>query len=156
MRVFIGLVCALLTACSDHHSELKKYILNVKQSKPMTLGPIPEFPTVPRFSFPNSRHLRNPFLLEDQQGVRKKQVLETYTLESLQLVGFINDEKSAMAFIKQPDGQVFLVKEGDYLGKNKGRVRQIGKGSIEVEEIIKGQEKHRVTLSLSLENIIAL
>jgi len=69
---------------------------------------------------------------------RKKGELEEYPLTNFQMLGTIMSEKdeNLQAIVSNGRGKVFIISEGDYIGKNDGKISSIREGIIELEEII--------------------
>jgi len=69
---------------------------------------------------------------------RTKEPLEFYGLEDLQLVGFIQQERHTKALILVKGQQklgIYKVREGEYLGKNFGRILQITHSAVVLNEL---------------------
>ncbi len=82
---------------------------------------------------------RDPFrsfvldrLLEDDDAT--KGPLEEYDLAQLEVAGLVWKAEKRRALVIDPSGQGYVVEEGDKIGKNNGRVLEIGDSSMRVRE----------------------
>ena len=82
---------------------------------------------------------RDPFrsfildrLREDDEAI--KGPLEEYDLSQLELAGMVWRGEKRRALVIDPSGQGYVVEEGDKIGKNDGRVLEIGDSVIRVRE----------------------
>jgi type IV pilus assembly protein PilP len=67
---------------------------------------------------------------------RQKEVLEEFELSSLSLMGTL-EQDSLWALIRSPDGVIHRVKQGNYIGKNHGKIIAIMDSSLTILEIVK-------------------
>jgi type IV pilus assembly protein PilP len=67
---------------------------------------------------------------------RRKEALEAYPLESLKMVGTLDKASQRWALIKTPDNNLYLVRNGNYMGQNFGVVAMITETSITLKELI--------------------
>jgi Tfp pilus assembly protein PilP len=82
---------------------------------------------------------RDPFrsfildrLHEDE--AETKGPLEEYDLSQLEVAGLVWKAEKRRALVIDPSGQGYVVEEGDKIGKNNGRVLEIGDSSMRVRE----------------------
>ena len=95
--------------------------------------------------------LRDPFIQnernEQQEEVksdngihpdtaRAREELETYELDTLHMVGTINQSSTLWGLVKAIDGTIHRVRVGNYIGRNFGKIIRIKDGEIELLEII--------------------
>ena len=71
--------------------------------------------------------------LREQAG-ETKGPLEEYDLMQLQVAGLVWKAEKRRALVIDPSGQGYVVEEGDRIGKNNGRVLEIGDSSMRVRE----------------------
>ena len=76
----------------------------------------------------------NVAILAPEQA-RKKEPLEDYPLDSIEMVGTLNQNGVPMALIKVND-LLYQVKVGAYLGQNYGRIKSIGDAEMVLREIV--------------------
>ena len=67
---------------------------------------------------------------------RPKQYLEGFTLDSLVMVGSLERSGQRWTLIKDPDGGIHRVQLGDFLGRDHGRIVDMGATFIAVIEIV--------------------
>ena len=158
--LLIGVLSFLLGACSGDTADLKAYINEMKQRLSKSIEPIPKLAPLSIYKFPENDRRRSPFKPVDTKKRnelfapdknRKKQALEVFPLDALKFVGTLKQGSEIWALIRQPDKQITRVQNGDYMGKNYGRVLVIKDDTIKLEETIKNSgtwEKVITTLNL--------
>ncbi len=67
---------------------------------------------------------------------RRKEELESYALDTLRMVGILEQSGITWGLVKTKEGTIHRVKSGNYMGQNHGRIMQISEDKIEVSEII--------------------
>lgn len=144
---------AILIGCgSSTYSDLEQYVVDIQARPPGKMEPPPEFKPHATFNY-QAAGFRSPFIppmpeIENVERAgrqvvpdftRTKEYLEGFNFDALRFVGSINrtDSSSRLwALINDGSGGVHRVKEGDYLGKNHGRVYDITNTRIEIIEIV--------------------
>ncbi len=144
---------ALLAAgCSDGMSDLRAYVDRIKQRPGEEVPPIPEFEPYQSFTYVPDE-LRDPFRPgsgfaepDEPEGEstselepdtdRRKEPLESYPLDSLDMVGTLTRDGEQLALIRDPDGTVHQVREGNHLGQNYGRITLVAGNRVAVVEIV--------------------
>lgn len=148
-RAILCLCLLNLSACSQDISDLQTFIAQTKSSHVGSVKPIPQFKPYESFSY-SARGLRDPFvdnddLNEDEATKRSllnpdtsrpKEPLESFPLDSLSMVGIIEQNKQQWGLIKDPQNVVHRVLVGNYMGENEGRINSITESSISLVEII--------------------
>jgi len=69
-------------------------------------------------------------------NVRNKEELEKYPLDSLVMVGIMNNNGQNWAIIKTPDNNIYRVRKGNYIGENNGKILNISESKITLKEIV--------------------
>lgn len=144
------LVCLTLAGCgSAHMNELKRYVQEVKQRQPPPIAPLPDIKPIDTFVYePGDR--RDPFVMDTQTAeavagtsngiapnpLRRKEELEQYALDSLKMVGTLEQDKTMWGLIKAPGGILYRVHVGNYMGTNNGQITRISDDEIDVTEIV--------------------
>lgn len=64
------------------------------------------------------------------------QELEQFPLDSLRMMGTLQNAEELWGIVRSPDGNIHRVKPGDYMGKNYGKITAINEADIELLEII--------------------
>jgi type IV pilus assembly protein PilP len=82
---------------------------------------------------------------------RRREPLEAYALETLRMVGTLEQQKQVYALVKAPDNALFRVRSGNYLGQNFGRITEISESAIKLKEITQDgggnwEEKEQILL----------
>lgn len=151
----LSLLALAVTACSNNMGELEEYVEQVKNSPPGEISQPPEITTYDTFVYPG--HERDPFdtnvlaaeIMVTPEGVtvpkkstsnvkidanRVKEYLEGYPLDSLGMVGTLNQKSSLWALIQTSDGTIQKVGVGNYMGKNHGKITKITESEITMLE----------------------
>lgn len=146
------LTALVLAGCSDDMSDLRAYTERIKQRPGEKVPPIPEFEPYQSFTYVPDE-LRDPFRVqagfteqeqatdESTSGIKppkdhRTEPLERFPLDSLDMVGTLSRDASLWALIRDPDGAVHQVREGNYLGQNYGRITSVSANRVAVVEII--------------------
>ncbi len=138
----------LLSACSQDMTDLHTFIEQTKSSHVGSVKPIPQFKPYESFTY-SAANLRDPFVadinLEQKQKTanalhpnsgRPREILENFPLDSLSMVGTLQQKDQRWALIKDPQNVVHNVQVGNYLGQNEGRITNINDTSVSLVEII--------------------
>lgn len=149
----VGLAAAslLLGGClSKDMGDLKRYVEEVKSRPPAPIEPIPEFKAAPTFLY-SMRDRRDPFMPEEEPDTqpvaenllgpkpdenRPKEELESYSLDTLRMVGTLEQKTTTWGLVQTKDGTIHRVKRGNYLGMNHGQILRIAEDRIELTELI--------------------
>jgi type IV pilus assembly protein PilP len=114
-----------------------------------SVKPIPQFEPYKNFTY-SATKLRDPFepsvdlqqkpntaansLRPDRN--RPREALESFPLDTLSMVGILEQKKNLWGLIKDPQGIVHRVQVGNYMGQNEGRITQITDTDIRLNEIV--------------------
>ena len=142
---------ATLTACGDNNmSDLRDWVDSIKKRQKGAVEPLPEIKTVEPFLF-KPEDIRDPFMQNEKSDIpeeskgdngirpdttRSKEELETYELDTLRMVGTINQQGQLWGLVKANDNTIHRVRVGNYMGRNYGKIIRIKEGQIELLEII--------------------
>lgn len=143
----LGLVT--VSACSQDVSDLQSFIAQTKSANVGSVAPIPQFKPYESFSY-SAVELRDPFVAtidinEDEttktsllnpDSTRPKQPLEDFPLDTLRMVGTLEQDDQTWGLIKDPQNVVHRVQVGNYMGQSEGRVTEINESSISLVEIV--------------------
>lgn len=143
----IIIIATSLSGCNKGRDRIHKYIAEVKRRPPAGVEPLPEIKKVPKHTYA-SHHKRSPFETrvvkmssEFQPDMnRPKEPLESYSLDSLKMVGSFNKGKTKWALISTKDEKVIPVTLGNYIGKNFGEITGIDDSEVTIEETVKGPD----------------
>ena len=146
-------ISVMLTACApDPTTDLIEYTERVKSQQKANIEPLPEF--VPHESFEYAAgDLRDPFTppvfshaptavaQASGSGIkpdfdRPTEPLEEYPLDSLRMVGTLEQHADAWALVLDTDDTIHRVQAGNYIGQNHGKIIRISEFEVELTEII--------------------
>jgi len=168
----------LLAACSNSGvSDLEAFVGKVKAGNPGKVEPLPELKPFEKYIY--SAYLdeiKDPFITwetinpkvdksrkssgEEGSGIfpdgeRVRETLESYPLETLTMMGTLEYSNANWGLIKAPDGIIYRVKSGNYIGQNHGKISTVSDENIVLVEIVSdglgGWENRPVELSLNEE-----
>ena len=143
------LTALLLWGCDRSGTqELRSYIDEVRARPPGPIEPLPEIQPVHAFVFePEGR--RDPFVMDTQTAtaagadnslapdpLRPKEELESYPLDSLRMVGTVQQQETRWALVRTREGLVYRVRVGNYLGMNNGQIVGITDDTVRLTEIV--------------------
>jgi len=138
-----------LGACSKDNTDLYEFIEQEKSSNVGSVKPLPQFEPYESFTYA-ANELRDPFIAnvetdENEDLVvdslrpdqrRPRQPLESYPLDTLAMVGILEQQENQWALIKDPQNVVHRVQLGNYMGRHEGRVTSITESDISLIEIV--------------------
>ncbi|MCB1849586.1 MAG: pilus assembly protein PilP [Gammaproteobacteria bacterium] len=154
------LLCAgVIGGCSNRDMrDLNRYVDEVKSRKQGEIEPLPEIKQIETFAY-RADDRRSPFepteqeradeQVQQQNGLapdpnRRKEELESYSLDSLRMVGTLKREETIWALVRTQDKTIYRVKAGNYMGQNHGQITHIDENDIELTEIVpNGQGGYR-------------
>jgi len=168
---WVGLSLALLglTGCfGDKNSDLKEWMQKSSEGLQGKVEPLPEVKPYQPFLY-NAFEVVDPFRASKMELGRKgggsgalapntnrpREPLEAYDLEKLKMVGILQQGKNIQALVNAPDGNLYRVKLGSYLGQNFGMVVGISETEIKLKEIVEdsGGDWVERSTSLNLEEV---
>ena len=147
----IALVLALgacgrgITSTPGDAPNLEEWVANVKAKPAPPLDPLPVMQQFETFEYA-AQGLRDPFsdaFTSEDSGSgprpdshRRKQTLEQFPLDSLDMVGTIGRGGSVVGLVVAPDKVVYRVQPGVYMGQNDGRVTAVHEDRIDLVELV--------------------
>ncbi len=144
--LYFGVV-ALLAACGgETHSDLRAWMNEQGRGVKGKLDPLPQVKPYEPFAY-NAFDLPDPFKprkIEPVKGGsklapdlnRRKEPLEAFPLESLQMVGTLQRGKNRFALVRTTEKDIYQVKVGNYMGQNFGVVVDINDSEIRLKELV--------------------
>jgi type IV pilus assembly protein PilP len=154
------LACIVFVAgcVSSDMSDLEAYVAEVKARKSGDIEPLPEFKTSKPYIFKGGRDPFETFYqiagpgddrgappqklppelarrLEQEQN-RNKEELERFELDSLRMVGILEDTSDLWGIIRDQAGSVYRVRVGDHMGRNYGVITEIREDGIDLQELV--------------------
>lgn len=144
------LVLGMVGCSGDGHQDLRDYVAEVKSREKTAIEPLPEIKTFETFVF-NEVGKRDPFApaesIQESQDVaagnglrpdagRRKEELESYSLDSLRMMGTLQLKGLNWGLVKAGDGTIHRVLPGNHMGMNHGKINRVLEDRIELTEII--------------------
>ncbi len=135
-----------LAACSGQ-GDLHEWVAQVKARKGAPLPALPVVKTFETFIY-QDQDRRDPFEPAPPEASaqtaagphpdqnRPREPLEAFPLDSLKMVGTIGAKGSVEALIKDPQGVIYQVHVGDYMGQNYGHVIQVTSSEVDLVELV--------------------
>jgi type IV pilus assembly protein PilP len=136
-----------LAGCGgEEFGDLKEWMRNETQNMRGKIEPLPEVKPYEPFIY-NGFTLVDPFNASKMEVAKKssslapnmnrpRETLEAYDLEKLRMVGTLQRGKEMNALIRAPDGNLYRVKVGSYMGQNFGMVTAISEAEVTLKEIV--------------------
>lgn len=140
-------VSLLIAACGgESHQDLRAWMNEQGKGVKGKLDPLPQVKPYEPFAY-NAFDLPDPFKprkIEAVKGAgnlapdlnRRKEPLEAFPLESLQMVGTLQKGRTTFALIRTTDKDVYQVKIGNYLGQNFGVITGITDNEVRLKELV--------------------
>lgn len=155
LRALAILCVAAVGGCSNSSMhDLESYVAGVLARKGWPMDPLPTVEIPPSHVY-ESGDLRDPFQPDAADGEEKRaegmpgniigpqppdqrnrEELEGFPLDALRMAGTLEQGVEKWAIILGPEGTVYRVQKGNYVGKNYGKIHSIMEDRIELTEII--------------------
>jgi type IV pilus assembly protein PilP len=139
------LVLGLAGCGGGNMQDLQTFVTETGKDMQGKIEPLPEVKVYEPFSY-NAFDLPDPFKprkLSTGGGGgmqpdfnRPKEPLESFSLETLTMVGMLSRQGVIHAVIKTPDNAIYHVKKGNYAGQNYGLITQITDSEVSLREIV--------------------
>jgi type IV pilus assembly protein PilP len=133
-----------ITSTPGDAPNLEKWVADVQARPAPALEPLPVMQQFETFEYA-AQTLRDPFSdawsNADSGGLRpdpnrRKETLEQYPLDSLDMVGTIGKGAGLIALVMAPDKVTYRVRPGAYLGQSDGRITGVHEDRIELVELV--------------------
>lgn len=133
-----------ITSTPGDAPNLRKWVEDVRARPAPPLDPLPVMQQFETFEYA-AQDMRDPFSdawnNADSSGPRpdpnrRKETLEQYPLDSLDMVGTIGSGGGLVALVMAPDKVTYRVRPGVYLGQSDGRVTSVHEDRIELVELV--------------------
>lgn len=153
-----------LAGCSEDMSDLHQYIGEVHSRPAPPIEPFQEPEDPPSHRYPETPE-RDPFnrlsFVDERRATeaasgprpdpnRPRETLEQYPLDALRMAGLMERGGQRYGLVRDPQGVVHRVREGNYIGQNHGRIVSISEQRIEVTELVRTGEQSWTERSASL------
>jgi type IV pilus assembly protein PilP len=165
--VILLIVFGINGCANPNLDDLRRFVAAKKAETPGRIEPIPEIKQIETYLYEDQGR-RDPFKPMEQQvsqelnlvvnGIqpdpdRRKEELEIYELDTLRMVGILEQFGVTWGLVKTKEGTIHRVKSGNYLGQNHGQIMNISEDKIELNEIIQdgsgGYSERQAALSLN-------
>ncbi len=148
--IYLALIATMLTGCGgEEFEDLREFIKTSGDGMRGNVPPPPNVTLYEPFAYVNEENISDPFKPRipkqgqfDKRGEyepdrdRPKEALEDFALESLRMVGFVHKSSANFAVIRAPNGKLYTVSTGNYMGLNFGLIKSISNAEITVKEVI--------------------
>jgi len=137
----------VLSGCAgDPNQEVKQWMDEQAKTMKGKVDPLPLVKPYVPFAY-NAFDLPDPFKprkIEPARGTsklapdlnRRKEPLEAYPIESLRMVGTLQQSNTIYALVRTNDKNVYQVRTGNYLGQNFGIITGISEAEIRLRELV--------------------
>jgi len=147
--VFILPAIFLVGCGGEEFQDLRDFVKNSGADMRGKVEPPPEIKPYESFSYDNSTGIQDPFKPRkndirnanrtgsNQPNLdRPKEELEDFPLESLKMVGYLQQGNVEYAVIRSTNGKLHRVKAGNYLGMNFGQITAITDAEVRIKEMM--------------------
>ena len=134
-----------VTSTPGEAPNLETWVAEVKARPAPPLDPLPVMQQFETFEYA-AQGLRDPFsnaFTDRSNGSgprpdsdRRKQTLEQFPLDSLDMVGTLGRGGAMVALVMAPDKVTYRVRPGAYMGQSDGRVTAVSEDHIELVELV--------------------
>jgi len=142
----VGMVLLVAGCSGESHQDLRAWMQDQGKGARGKLDPLPQIKPYEPFAY-NAFDLPDPFKPRKIEPVksggtlapdlnRRKEPLEAYPLESLQMVGTMQRGRSTFALVRTTDRDIYQVHLGNYLGQNFGVIIGISDSEIRLKELV--------------------
>ena len=142
--VCVGGCARGITSTPGDAPNLESWVADVRARPAPPLDPLPVMQQFETFEY-TAQTLRDPFsdAWNNAEGGglrpdpnRRKETLEQYPLDSLDMVGTIGKGAALVALVMGPDKVTYRVRPGNYLGQSDGRVTSVREDGLELVELV--------------------
>jgi type IV pilus assembly protein PilP len=136
-----------LAGCGgESHQDLRAWMAEQGKGTRGKLDPVPQIKPYEPFAY-NAFDMPDPFKprkIEPAKGTsklapdlnRRKEPLEAYPLESLNMVGTLQKDKTIYALVRTPDKDLYQVRTGNHMGQNYGVITGVADGEVRLKELV--------------------
>ena len=144
-------LASVLSACGGDMSDLEQFIDTTKNKHHGSVEQLPEFPPHVTFEY-TYVDVRDPFRPQTDANVssasqstvggprpeaqRLKEPLESYPVDSLKMVGLLQQKAQTWGLVRDPDGTIHRVQPGNYAGQNHGKITSVSENRIDIVELV--------------------
>ena len=144
----VAILGVSISACSYDAADLRDYVAEVKSRPGGALDKLPDFP--PPEPIPAVSQKTDPFksfLADELENTakpippqeppwppRNEEELERYALDSLRMVGTLEQKDEQWGLVRDPGGVIHRVRAGNFMGKNYGKIIEVSEQRIHLLE----------------------
>ncbi|MCW8955897.1 MAG: pilus assembly protein PilP [Gammaproteobacteria bacterium] len=139
----------MLNGCSRDTTDLQEFIELTRAKHLGSVQPLPQFKPYQNFIY-SASDLRDPFEAAFEAEAnesanadslrpnteRFKEPLESFPLDTLRMVGILEQRNQVWGLIKDPQNLVHRVQVGNYAGQNEGQIISVTENQIDFIEIV--------------------
>lgn len=161
----VATLCGLMLGCvNDNVSDLQQYVNKTKAKKAGRIDPLPDIKSHETYTYDETT-LRDPFQPSVARKVvrstsnfrpnmkRNREVLEQYPLDTLTMVGSLEQGGAKWALVRAKDGTLYRTKKGRYIGQDYGKIIRVTETEIILQETVPdglgGWVRRQATLSVN-------
>lgn len=150
-HLFLPAVALLMVGCSGGDMADLDAFMEEKRARPGgVIEPVPSFKAYEAFAYAATT-MRGPFdrpieVREITRAVttstvkpesdRTREYLEQFTLDSLMMVGRLERDGNTWTLIRDPNGGIHRVQIGSFVGRDHGKIVEMGETYVAVVEIV--------------------
>lgn len=156
--ISIGLLILISGCVSGDISDIENQVSEIMARPGGRIEPLPEIKPYEAYAYQSGKSdSRSPFQLfyviekpEIEEGTddglteemereirnRNREELEQFELDSLRMVGTLDNDNNNWGIVLDPDGAIHRVKVGNYIGANIGKIINVYEDRIELREIV--------------------
>ncbi|UTH75277.1 pilus assembly protein PilP [Chromobacterium sp. IIBBL 290-4] len=148
IRFALCLLILTLAACGGPNTDdLRQWMAMNSQGLRGQIEPLPQVQSYQPFTY-QAYDLTDPFNPQKMQAgkrqnsanapdlKRTREALENYDLDKLAMVGTLKRGAAMYALIRTPEGAIYRIQAGNYIGPNYGKVISISEGEIVLSETV--------------------
>lgn len=161
LAIIVAITITGLSGCSNDISDLEQYVAQIKKKHLGEVEPLPEIVSYQSFTYDASL-VSDPFVAEqaieetlpsasplpDQQ--RRREPLEAFSLDSLKMVGALEQDNTIWGLVQDPNGTIHRVQAGSYAGENDGKIIDVNETKISINELIPDSQGNWVNRAVSI------
>jgi type IV pilus assembly protein PilP len=147
-RFTLLLPALLLCGCGNAgNDDLQAWVVSSSQGLRGQIEPLPQVQAYKPFTY-QAYDLLDPFNPQKLQAgksqnsanapdmKRPREALENYDMDKLAMVGTIRQGSKIYALIRTPEGTVYRIQPGNYVGTNYGKVTAIDDAGVKLAETV--------------------
>lgn len=138
----LSAITLLIAGCGSPTDDLSEWMRSSSSSMRGQVTPLPPVAPFTPVSYIGNG-MSDPFApkknvraVSTPDSTRKKEFLETFPLDKLMVVGTIQRKGILWGLVKAPDGTITMVKPGNYMGQNFGKVVSVKYSAVVLREAV--------------------